>query len=480
MTKAMKPRPPGKMQASLPAQVALMAGAVVLSLLVAGAGPFGVILAVLLGVAPIALAAIVGLSMRVWMVVLITATCINGIRMPLGGFNLLPEHFLICGVLVVLVLRMPATILRPPSAFEALLLMWIGWNGVVSFLFAPEPQRSLPIVAWLLLSWVILWVVRGYLLHAASDDADYLRRALLVVGAGAGFLAFVLWILAFAGLSVPGVQPEPYTRTVAARGLSYEANILGSQELFIVVAALAYVRSGRRKVSPVTWAGLGVGILSSMTRAVWVAAIVVVGLEWMRRRHSESVADGADGAIGKRAWVLLLGLALLPFLFVSASNPIAARFRGSLDLSSGTAQLRLGGVKDALGDMKGTAVITGLGTNSFGQRHRNVLFADQRGYLSVLPLVVVYDTGIIGGALVVGACAAFLLKPRAAVDRRYARMFLIVLLITGSSTNPLWFGIAWVMFAIVGTPAPGTTPGPLPRIPAAMRSGLGPQHRRAK
>jgi ABC-type sugar transport system permease subunit len=198
------------------------------------------------------------------------------------------------------------------------------------------------------------------------------------------------------------------------------------------------------------WAGLALGILSTMTRAVWVAAFVVVGIEWLRQRDRPPGSDVSGTVAKKPAWILVLGLALLPFVFVSASNPIFSKLRGSLDLSSDTAQLRLGGVEEALQDMKGTAIFTGLGTNSFSQRHRNVLFADERGYLSVLPLVVLYDTGVIGALLVLGACAALSLGHAAPMDRRYARVFLLALLITGSATNPVWFGITWVLLAIVG------------------------------
>lgn len=445
---ASRPHLPGEMGRSV--HMAAVVSGIVLSVLLSAGGP-GALLAIGLGVAPLLVAAVVGVSVRAWMVVLLVATCSNGIRLPLGGFNLLPEHFVICGVLVVLLLRMPAAVLRPPSGFELLLLMWIAWNGVVSLVIAPEPQRSLPIVAWLLLSWMILWAVRGYLLEAGEEDADALRRALLVIGAVAGFVAFALWILGLAGWASPAVQPEPYTQTVAARGFSYEANILGSQELFIVIAGLAFVRSRVQRVPSIVWVGLTVGILSTMTRSVWVAAIVVVGFEVLRRRHRESTVDGTS-VTTTSAWIFVVCLALLPFVFISAGNPLFSRFKGSLDLSSGTAQLRLDGVKEALGDMKGTALVTGLGTNSFGQRHRNVLFVDKRGYLSVLPLVVLYDTGFVGGILIAGACAALMVRHSAPTGRRYARTFLLVLLITGSATNPIWFGITWVLLAIVGVP----------------------------
>lgn len=449
-------RPPGSGETGRSVHVPVILGGIVLSVLLSAGGPVGVLMGIALGVAPLLVAALVGVSVRAWIVVLLVATCINGIRIPLGGFNLLPEHFVICGVLLVLLLRMPAAILRPPAAFELLLLMWIAWNGLVSVVLAPEPHRSLPIVAWLLLSWMILWAVRGYLLQAEKEDADAVRRALLVIGATAGFIAFALWILGLAGWLSPAVQPEPYTQTVAARGFSYEANILGSQELFIVIAGLAFVRSRAQRVPSIVWVGLSVGILSTMTRAVWVAAIVVVGFEFLRRRHREPM-EGGKSVTTTSAWLLVACLALLPFVFISADNPIFSRFKGSLDLSSGTAQLRIDGVKEALGDMKGAALVTGLGTNSFGQRHRNVLFVDKRGYLSVLPLVVLYDTGFVGGILIAGACAALFLKHSAPAGRRYARTFLLVLLITGSATNPIWFGITWVLIAIVGVPRTDAT-----------------------
>lgn len=441
-----------KLRASLFTHVGLVAGALVVSILLSAGGFPGVVLALTLGAAPLLLAGFVGVPVRGWVVVLLVATCVNGVRLPIAGFNLLPEHFFICGVLVVLLLRMPEAVLRPPAAFELLLLMWIAWNGVTSVFLAPEPQRSLPIVAWLLLSWAILWAVRGYFLHAKSEDAEYVWRALLVTGAAAGVLAFALWILAFGGVPVPGVQPEPYTRTVAAKGLSFEANILGSQELFIVVAALALLKARKKAVPTLVRIGLGLGILSTMTRSVWVAAIVVVGLEWLENRRAVPTRGGGSETVAKPALLLVLAAAAMPLAFVSASNPIFTRFGGSFDLASDTAQLRLGGVKDAFGDMGGSALITGLGTNSFGQRHRNTLFADGRGYLSVLPIAVLYDTGIIGGALLLGAGVVLVLGQRGPVDRRYARTFLLVLLITGSATNPMWFGISWVLLAIVGVP----------------------------
>jgi hypothetical protein len=69
-------------------------------------------------------------------------------------------------------------------------------------------------------------------------------------------------------------------------------------------------------------------------------------------------------------------------------KPFRTTVTQALNFSSGTALRRAQGWKPALEDIKGTAWVTGLGTNSFGQRHLDPTLptTPTPAYLAHLPL----------------------------------------------------------------------------------------------
>jgi hypothetical protein len=148
------------------------------------------------------------------------------------------------------------------------------------------------------------------------------------------------------------------------------------------------------------------------------------------------------------ALVAAVGVLGFFFFIPRLAHPVAARASTLLDFRSGTGQYRATVAAIAIGDLHGLAWVTGLGTNSFGQRHLDPSLVDKPtpGYLGILPLQVVYDSGLVGAVLL--GTAVLTLIPKN--PRRAARSVgvLVVYVACGSATSPLWFGFTWILFGV--------------------------------
>jgi hypothetical protein len=102
----------------------------------------------------------------------------------------------------------------------------------------------------------------------------------------------------------------------------------------------------------------------------------------------------------------------------------------------------------ALEDMHGIHWIVGNGINTFGQRHEDPTQKGVPGYISSLPIQLLYDTGLVG----VGLFLVFVVSLYRRVPR--ARLSLAVpvgvsVSITMSFTSTLWFSTTWIIAAIL-------------------------------
>jgi hypothetical protein len=141
---------------------------------------------------------------------------------------------------------------------------------------------------------------------------------------------------------------------------------------------------------------------------------------------------------------------------------VAQKFRAGLDFQSSTGQARVADWKAAWSDITSSGeYLTGLGTNSFGQRHASPTIKNQPGYLGNLPLTVLYDSGLVGVVLFCGAMTGVVLRGRNPRSRLLNVIFVVSLMIVGAATSPVWFGFVWVTVAIIDTDQGDPLPPPV-------------------
>lgn len=401
--------------------------------------------AIAVACAPLVLVSLLALSLEVLMVALVVACQVTTLRFGIGGRSLFLEHLAVLAVLGALSVRLPGIVIRRPHRHEALLLAWILWNGAVSLVFAPSPADSMAIVVWMGLAWLILWCCSGYF-HLDPESARRIMRIGAGVAAALGALSFLLWILALSGISTLGVQPEFVTGTLAAKGVALEANLLGSQSLCWLFWLVR-----ERVVDDVplpSWRVLGVtlGIVASMTRAVWLAVIVIGGAAAAVRFISARTQ--ARRPMRFRALVTTIaGLAALVLVTVLGAPP-AQKLGAVLDFRSSTGEARVRNWNVAWGEVTDSgAYLLGSGTNSYTQRHLSRTVRGQPDYLGNLGLTILYDSGLFGVTLFLTALTSVVFRPTRAGPRIMNGGFVVALLVVGAATNPIWFGFPWIVIA---------------------------------
>lgn len=384
--------------------------------------------------------AVLAIGWRALFGLLIGATFVTRFRLPLLGGHFMLEHLVLVVCLLVMIARGRIGALAAAAGDRAVVLFggYVAWSALISVVRAPSPAKSLPIVGWLGLDWLLVVVV----VAAVQDPQALARQGTRWLGPMSG-AAVVFWVAALVRHSSFGVQTDTgYNGLVAASGLSWEANILAST---LAVWTFVALTDDRAKTSRALMAAIAVAcvaILLSLTRAAvvglgtGVVIWAILGDQLARR------------TVVKMAIVCTAGILGLFVLVPGVAAPVGARASSLLDFSSGTGRYRAGIAGTAVGDLHGLDWVTGLGTNSFGQRHLDPSLPDKPtpAYLGNLPLQVVYDSGLIG-SLLLGA-ALFTLIPRN--RRRAARSvgLLVVYLACGSATSPLWFGFTWILMGI--------------------------------
>ena len=422
------------------------------------------------------LAALGSIGHRAALAILVAATFANRIAIPIGDVRILAEHVAVLGLVLVLVReghlrRLWNAATRAPVV---ILAFWIAWQAVISLWQSPEPIQSLEIVAWLAVDWLIVVAIL-----ASIRDGAQLERWAVIGATFAAVAAIVIWIAASAGFIDYGLQETVVGGATAVYGLSFEANILASSLAVWLFVALTSKQAAVRRISrlfvPV---GLTAMVLT-LTRAT-IIALVLGFVIWM--------LFGGLGAVRRLAVIGLSALAvvLVVVLIVpQVSENVLPRATNVANLSEGTGAYRVETIELAIDDLSPSALLFGLGTNSFSQRHIDPTRPGQGEprHMGNLPMQLLYDGGLVG----VGLMLVFFLSLQPLRGRSTGRALGVtaVYLTAALATSPLWLGFTWVLvaLAIATIPRAGSgTRGPRPpevsrqdvpsRTPSVDRSGL--------
>ena len=358
--------------------------------------------------------------------------------LDVGGLGVRPEH-----VMAVALFAHACVRSQPGAALRAMVhpaALWFGafiaWSALISWFQAPNSMKSMLIVAWLASDWIILVAI----LALAPTPSELIRQGARCASIAA-VVAIGLWLLGVAGLTTFGTQAVPGLAFRSAYGLSFEANILAG--LLMVWAFIAL--TDRRYLSPrlrtATVTLCVVAATLAYTRAAFVG-FVFGSLLW-RLQAGKALRVPVGKLVVSTVAVVSIAVA-----FPQHSSPLVARAGQLLDFASGTGAQRVSISTTAINDIHGVDILLGLGTNSYGQRHRDPSFPDTPtpGYLANYPLQVFYDGGLIGSLLLLGAFSTVI--PARGIRRRRALLVATVYLVSAIATSPSWLASTWYLFAI--------------------------------
>lgn len=370
-------------------------------------------------------------------IVLIGSTFVTVLRVDLMGATFRLEHLVLVATVVALVVagREQSLVVASRDRTAMLFAAFVVWSAIISALQSVSPGDSLRIVGWLALDWLFLVVV----LATWRDAASLAGTAVSFAGIAA-LVAIVLWFAAWAAGTSVGVSAE--TGGTAASGLSFEPNLLGATvALYVFVAFTGLSSLSRSRTTWFVMAGV-VAVALSLTRAAMVGLGLGLAM-W-------AVCSGSRARLRLLRLVLAgtVVAAVAVLIVPQIAGPVSRSAAEVMDFEAGTGRNRLESWRTAVADMRGFNLVVGLGTNSFGQRHFEPTLptTPTPAYLANLPLQILYDTGIVGAALL-SAVVGSILSARRLRDGRAAGL-LIVYVVCASATSPFWYGTTWVFVAI--------------------------------
>jgi hypothetical protein len=324
-----------------------------------------------------------------------------------------------------------------------LLLAFVVWQGVSSIAAAPDVSKSLAIVGWMGLDILILVT-----LLAGIGDAEQLETMTALAATFAAGLALILFAAHLGGLTSFGTQSTNVGADRSLYGLSWESNILASA---LAIATFLQLTSSSSRVRAIARFGVPLCLLA-IAAALTRAAVLGLGaglLIW--------AALGGLQAVSRAMKVLLATAAVAVLIFSVApvlTAPLTSKLSNPVALHSGTGLVRLKTVRVAVHDITPSSLVLGLGTNTFGQRHTDLTRPGQSvpGYLGALPLQIVYESGLVGVALLLAAFASTHPFRRRSAGRAIG--LLTVYLSAAAATSPFWFGLTWLVIALAILSAP--------------------------
>jgi hypothetical protein len=385
---------------------------------------------------------------------LVVATFLSRVRRPVGGFEIRLEMALaaIAGLALLLGPRDKTRLRQWPGLF--LLVLWLAWLAVVSMAHSPDVQKSAVIVAWLALDMVAAYYIIARVTTLRPLISTGIWCALL-----SSIAAVALWASATAGHGHLLVQPDPAYGGYSAYVGALESNILAELVILWSVVALSdrlcgHVNKNVRRALILMTPVVG---LCTHTRIAVVCSLIVLGVALVRN------------TLQMRVPVVFLGLATVMYAGTINIDALGlTKFSQPFSLQQGTGLYRAVTWQTALNDVhnSSSALLTGLGANSFGQRHLDPSLPDSNTpwYLGNLPLQLFYDGGIV--ALILVVCAV--LRLLRSVGGATAICFVVVYVIMGTSTSSLWLMQSWIF---VGIAALVASPIKLPeagRVPARV------------
>jgi hypothetical protein len=386
-------------------------------------------------------------SPRLLLIVLVAATFVTRFRITVAGFHFLPEHFLAACLLLRLMLAGKSSAISRVLTDRTVLLlgMFIAWEAGVSLLQAPQPAKSLPIVGWLALDWIILIVVL-----ATWRDSVQLERLTARFNVSLAAIAVLLWLAYVGAGSALGTQGGYTSGGRAVFALSWEANALAST---LAVWGLVGLSSRDAAVQRLARIGAPLAIAAI---AVSYTRSAVIGLALGLIVWTASGDRLAARKVFRLAAITLGAVVVLGFVH-QVATPVEKRFTKLLALNSGTAAFRMDSVQTASNDLTGFDFVVGRGAESFGQIHTDPTRPGQPAYIGELPVQILYDSGLIGFVLLATALAS--LRPFARKHTGRALGVLTVYLVAATATSPFWFGWTWILISLAIMTRPTPTKG---------------------
>lgn len=405
------------------------------------------------GVAKAALAVVAGLviiqmsGVSQLLAALVAATFVTRFRIVVGGFHLLPEDFVAVCLLLRLVLDgQVREVVRATMDRTVLLLgAFVVWEAAVSLVMPPDPAKSLHIVAWLALDWLILVAVLAAR-RGTGEIEGVVARCTIVFAA----VAVVLWLAYVGAGSTLGTQSGYASGARSVFGLSWEANILASTlAVWGLVTLSSANRSVRRLARLATLLAI-VAIAATLTRAAMIG-FGLGALVWAAMGYSTTRRRVLRLAV----MVVIAGVLLAQVPQITAA--IGPRLTDLIALNNGTGAERLQTVRTALGDLHGLRLFVGLGGEAYGQLHYDPTQPGHPGYIGELPVQILYESGVIGVLLLVGALVS--LRPLGRKQTGRALGVLVVYLVAASATSPLWLGWTWLLIGLAIMTRPSCSAG---------------------
>lgn len=343
-------------------------------------------------------------------------------------------------------------------------------NLLSTLLMATDVAASLRIVLWLSLSFA------AYLLTIAVAGRYCSVGALLddvvAIGTAASAAALGLYGLSMLGISSFAVLADPNEGLRTARGTFLEPNLLGSfAAMTAILAASQLVQASRQSTRRRAALFLAGGICTTATlvtfaRASWLG-LVAGGLAVLLLSRPQL---GRARLLVRGGFVLAAAASLL--LVSGGGAPLVDRLTSLLTDSTGTVAYRAAEYPLALSGIMQHLWI-GLGTNSYGQHFLDPTNGDIGQHLAGFFITTMWDVGLIGFAILLGAFAILartLSRALISFDdlARCQAVGLsaafICALVAYQATNGFWFAYNWILIGLATS------------IPLALAAGESSQH----
>lgn len=416
--------------------MALAVAAVVPAAAATSAGAFLAVAQV--GVVPVVAAALLLflllIPLRALIIVAVAAMFFSRLSVSVADVDFRPEHLVTFVMLLRVALLGRLSVTRSQANVLIALVAFVVVNVASTYAHSLDRAASARVIAWLVVD-VALFVVFCSITH----HRELILRTGIVAAMAASALAMIQSLAAtFAGIDA-GVQVDASTGGVAAYGVSHEANILASS-IAVWATIGAVIRWPARKWQYLLHVLAVGGILAAQTRAALVGYFLAIAVVSVRdRRVPRVVATVSALVVG---WLAIGQTLALPQNY----DALRLKLTHVVDFESGNGAVRAQVWEQAVQDLQIETIATGLGTNTFGQRHVEVTRPDTAtpGYLGNLPLQILYDAGLVGVMLVVCIAAAV-------VRRTSVGTWLPIGLAYGVAsiaTSFVWFGLTWTLLAL--------------------------------
>lgn len=393
--------------------------------------------------------------------VLVAASFLSGVALPIGGFNVRPEQ--VAGPLVLLAcLARPR--LRPLPRVTLLVVLWL-FAGILGALGEPGAGRAVEHAVRLFATLLPVLLLPALLGPEESERAWDVFLGLAVLEAlaslcalGSHFFLDTRW----------GVYEERYLFFVHPQGTLLEPNLLGA--LSAAAAAPLLLRSIAKGRGPCARLADAVGLIvlvgalaASVTRAAWVALPIALVL---------SLA--AESALHPERRIARLAARAVPVVVVSLALALGTAVilagRGEVDPRAGIAG-KISSLARPFDDPNVRARLRTYTAASAIVREAPLLGAGH-GAMERLPgtedralawtgnleMHLLSDTGLAGllligalvGATLLGLRRAAREAPNEDVRRRAVERLsaLLVLLFCAQATDTTWLASFWVLFGL--------------------------------